>query len=222
MKIVFDFLKGDVEFKEFKKKWDESQEIREWVENLVDLKSELNSDWRNLPRFQNNPFLFGELIAIHKHYGGSVLKYIEVSLNQKGLSKASYEHSLFGPIALVVPLVYPDTEITSYYSDEANYYSNATSDYIGGPEVDDYLYKLLGGFPPSLGKTKRLKEAKKAINEAFHIEKGKYPFWIQFPDWPMGKFNPMKYISRKHDGDLFLYTFQDVDTGEVRVVEQFA
>ena len=47
------------------------------------------------------------------------------------------------------------------------------------------------------------------------------PHWIQGPEWPMGKNSPMKYLSRKRDGERVIFTFQDVDTGEIREVEQF-
>ena len=37
----------------------------------------------------------------------------------------------------------------------------------------------------------------------------------------MGKNSPMQYISRSKIPDGVKYIFQDVDTGEVRVIEQF-
>jgi hypothetical protein len=36
----------------------------------------------------------------------------------------------------------------------------------------------------------------------------------------MGKHSPMAYVSRKRDGDLVQFVFKDVDTDEIRIVEQ--
>lgn len=72
-----------------------------------------------------------------------------------------------------------------------------------------------------MGKTKRIKAAKQCLRELFHTTGRKCPYWLEKPNWPMGKNSPMKYLSRKRDGERVIFTFQDVDTGEIREVEQF-
>ena len=72
-----------------------------------------------------------------------------------------------------------------------------------------------------MGKTKRKKAAREKIKELFHIEGRKYPRWAQESEWPMGKNSPMKFIRQKQDEDQVLFWFEDVDTGEERVIEQF-
>ena len=67
------------------------------------------------------------------------------------------------------------------------------------------------------------------IKELFHIESNKYPRWIQSPEWPIGENGvPMRFVSQKRkkgkEYETILYTeflFEDVKTGEQRVVEQF-
>ena len=59
------------------------------------------------------------------------------------------------------------------------------------------------------------------LKKAFHIEHSKRPYWIQGGEWPMGKNSPMQYISRSKIPDGVKYIFQDVDTGEIREIEQF-
>ena len=49
----------------------------------------------------------------------------------------------------------------------------------------------------------------------------KRPCWIQGGEWPMGKNSPMQYIGRSKIPDGVKYIFQDVDTGEIREIEQF-
>jgi hypothetical protein len=79
------------------------------------------------------------------------------------------------------------------------------------------------------GKNKRIKEVKSRIKEAFHVSGIIYPRWVQEAEWPLsasGK--PMKFVGQKrkkgkeYEGMLYtLFYFEDVDTGEERVVEQF-
>ena len=57
----------------------------------------------------------------------------------------------------------------------------------------------------------------------------KYPRWVQYAEWPAsasGK--PMRFVEQKKaKGKVYAeimlthYTFEDVDTGEQRVIDQF-
>jgi len=103
-------------------------------------------------------------------------------------------------------------------------------EYIDGVEIDeaDIIEKIIAEVPENLPKTKRKKEIKEKIKAAFHID-GKYPRWVQGGEWPVsasGK--PMRFIGQKrkkgkgYENMLYtIYTFEDVDTGEIRTVEQF-
>ena len=219
MQIVLDFVEGKISVNEFMAAWDANPAIGEWVDQLVDLRSALKAEWSVLP--------FSEYrMAIHKHFGGSVRAFWRNS------EQSSREHphpsdkwfGIGGPfhaIAAVVVVAYPGIKPTSFYDDETDFYLATIGDYLGGEEVDQLINEVLSKYPPAMGKTKRKKAAKAALREAFHIQPGKYPRWAQEADWPMGKNSPMEYLGQHRDGELVALRFRDVDTGEVRVVEQF-
>lgn len=218
MQIVLDFVEGKVPLEEFTAAWNTDPEIGEWVEHLVDLRGEPKPEWSSLP-------FHGYRMAIHKHFGGSVLAFWRNS--EKSLRENPHPSDkwysiggLFYTIASVVVVAYPNIVPTSFYDDELDFYTRTIGDYIGGDAVDQCICEILDQFPRSMGKTKRKKAAKAALLEAFHIQLGKYPRWVQEPDWPMGVNSPMAFVRQQRDGDMVLFTFQDVDTGELKVVEQ--
>jgi len=124
-------------------------------------------------------------------------------------------------IAAVVVIAYPNVEITHKYEDEINFYLALCGETFGGEEVEQVISNIILEHPDSIGKSKRIKMAKQRIKEVFHVDK-KYPRWIQEPEWPMGVSSPMRFISQSHEGDLFKYVFEDVDTGELRTIIQLA
>lgn len=81
------------------------------------------------------------------------------------------------------------------------------------------LYEAVQGEFKS--KSQRKKELRKKLKEAFHIEGTKCPRWVQGAEWPMGQNSPMEYLSRSKKGAAVIFTFRDVDTGEICEVEQF-
>ena len=216
MQLVLDFVEGKVDCETFKKAWYADPSIGHWLDQLVDLKSPLPPEWDNLPY---SPYRK----AIHNHYDGSALAFIQASDNDPNKDKyAKWVHIgwRFHVIAAVVVVAYPHIVPTSFYDDEQNFYMNAVGDYIGGVEVEGIIGETIAKFPASLGKTKRKKEAKAAIRALFHVEGCKYPRWVQEPEWPMGKLTPMAYVSQKRSGELVRFMFRDVDTEEIRIVEQ--
>lgn len=218
MQIVLDYITGKVDSETFKEAWYANPEIGLWLENLIDLKSQLPDDWNKAPYGMYR-------YTIHNTYDGSLLKYIERSEAfraefGKKLPKWTGIGWYFDVIASIIVIVFPEITPTTIYEDERNFYMNAVGDYIGGFEVEECIDNTIQQFPPSMPKTKRKKEAKAAIRSLFHIEGSKYPQWVQEPEWPMGKHSPMAYVSRKRDGDLVQFVFKDVDTDEIRIVEQ--
>lgn len=217
MQIVLDFVTGKIDCDTFKAEWYRNPEIGLWLENLVDLQSELKPEWKNLPYPEFR-------MAIHKCYNGSILQFIKVSE-----TPTAYGHKYpkwvkigwhFHTIASVVVVAYPEIVPTTYYDDEQSFYISVLGDYIGGEEVEELIAEVLEQFPSSMPKTKRKKEAKAAVRNLFHVEGSRYPRWAQEPEWPMGEKSPMAFVSQKRDGDLVRFEFKDVDTNEIRVVEQ--
>lgn len=115
----------------------------------------------------------------------------------------------------------PDLTYNQRFEAEYDFYLDVCGEYMDGPEVVNYLDTIVFEVYSGPGtKTAKVKQAKSILKAAFHMEGSKYPHWIQGPEWPMGKNSPMKYLSRKLDGERVIFTFQDVDTGEIREVEQ--
>ncbi len=217
MKIVFDFISGKIGLKEFQTQWYGNPEIGQWVDRLIDLKSPLSDEWEKLP--------YPEVrMLIHNHYSGSVRCFIEATekrYSTQPRNRVIREVWFYRAIAAVVLVAYPQTVFTKFYDDEEDYYMDTPGDYLGGIEVDGFIYEILMQYPRTLGKRTRKKNAKAHLQKAFHIQLNKYPRWIQEPEWPMGTCSPMQYLSTKRQGERVQFIFQDVDTKDIRIVEQY-
>lgn len=217
MQVVIDFVSGKISSDEFRSIWYNDSAIGLWLDNLIDLQTEPKPEWRSLPYHEFR-------MAIHKHYNGSVLQFINASETFR-----SRQHNRpqwldigweFHPIAAVITAAFPDVVPTSYYDEEQTFYNAVVGDNIGGQEVDGLIADILSQFPRTLGKTKRKKEARAAIKKAFHIEERRYPRWAQEAEWPMGERSPMAFVSQTRNGDLIQFVFRDVDTNQTRVIGQ--
>lgn len=217
MQIVFDYLSGKIGSDEFKAAWHQDPEIGLWIEHLIDLQSPPKAEWASAPYPHYR-------MAIHRHYNGSFLRFIEAS--EKAELKAKRRPKWldigwrFQPIAAIVCAAYPQTKLTKYYDEERDFHISVRAEYTGGSEVEAFIDDLLAQFPRSLGKTNRKREAKSALRKLFHIEGGKYPRWVQEPEWPRGVKGPMVFIGQKRKGEVVEYTFKDADTNETRILEQ--
>ena len=129
--------------------------------------------------------------------------------------------NIWGTIHAIYMYIKPDLLYTTKYHDDFGLYLDVVKDIYDGPEVRSVLEGIFTDAFKEKSKTARKKKAKAAILEAFHVEDKNRPYWIQGAEWPMGENSPMKYISKKREGEVVKYTFIDVDTGELRVVEQY-
>ena len=215
MNIIFNFLEGNVSFDEFWKAWTADQALRNWLDNLVDLKQELPEEWLADKNY------CGIRLVIHRHYGGSASAFINSSpYPDKHVPKCLSISAKYDTLAAVVLLAYPELKTTAKYKEQEDYYFSVVSDYFDGEEVIPIIERTLLSIPNNIGKTKRIKAAKKALKDAFHVEGMAYPRWVQEPEWPMGKNSPMKFERQEKLGELVRFYFVDVDTGEHRVIEQ--
>lgn len=129
--------------------------------------------------------------------------------------------------------IYPNEQLEkdNTLSEKYRFMLDVCPDYIGGCDIDDaeIIDKLIDSVPADLPKAKRTKEIKARIKDAFHVKGIVYPRWVQEPEWPLSKSGkPMRFVDQKRkkgkeykDMLYTLYTFEDVDTGERVVVEQF-
>lgn len=137
-------------------------------------------------------------------------------------------HHLFSNVLITA---FPNDNIVmdETLSEKFTFMLHACPEYIGGEEVDEILENLLESLPTELSKAKKVKLYKERVKAMFHIEKNKYPRWVQSAEWPLGQNNkPMKFVEQKRKKgksyEMMMYTefwFEDVETGEQRVVEQF-
>ena len=129
--------------------------------------------------------------------------------------------------------IYPDDPIQNDESlcNKASFMMEVCPEYIEGPEIDEagIVESIVAQVPESLPKTKRKKQIRNLIKKAFHIEGAKYPRWIQGGEWPISSSGkPMRFVEQKrkkgkgYENMLYtVYVFEDVDTSEVRTIEQF-
>lgn len=147
--------------------------------------------------------------------------------------RLGYQLNLQGWLYRLMGLLFPDETLIrdKTLSEKHSFMLDACPEYIGGVEVEDagIIEDILDSVPETLSKSKRIKEVRSRIKEAFHISGIIYPRWVQEAEWPVsasGK--PLRFVKQKRkkgkEYENMLYTlfyFEDVDTGEERVVEQF-
>ena len=218
MQIVFDFMAGDVPFDEFWTVFRENPEVRLWVDQLSDFQSDPP------PQITRDSMLRALYRATQNVYNGHILGMLEKDVQSpeyKHIHNAIKQYCIFSTIETAILAAYPDTKCTRRYKQNREYYDKALGRSIGGTEVIGYAASILDQFPVTMKAADRVKAGKEALWTAFHIKDRKFPRWAQEADWPMGKNSPMEYLGQHRDGELVALRFRDVDTGEVRVVEQF-
>ncbi len=115
--------------------------------------------------------------------------------------------------------------------EKASFMMDVCPEYIEGHEIDEagIIEAIIEQVPESLPKAKRKKQIKELIKKEFHIEGTKYPRWVQTGEWPVSKSgNPMRFVEQKRkkgkeyqDMLYTIYVFEDSDTLEKRIIEQF-
>ena len=147
--------------------------------------------------------------------------------------RLGYQLNLQGWLCRLMEQLVPEETFVrdNTLSEKHSFMLDACPEYIGGVEVEEagIIEAILDSVPETMPKNKRIKEVKSRIKEAFHVSGIIYPRWVQEAEWPVspnGK--PMKFVKQKRkkgkEYENMLYTlfyFEDVDTGEERVVEQF-
>ena len=147
--------------------------------------------------------------------------------------RLGYHLNLQGWLYWLMGQLFPNETLTrdNALCEKHSFMLNACPEYIGGVEVEDagILEAILESVPETMPKSKRIKEVKSRIKEAFHVSGIVYPRWVQEAEWPVssnGK--PMKFVKQKrkkgkeYEGMPYtLFYFEDPDTGEERIVEQF-
>lgn len=153
-----------------------------------------------------------------KRNDNSIICYLENS-NWDTISGAS---AVYGIISDWLHFNNIEFVSISKYYDNFGFLIDVMPEYISGRQAEIFVAEIIQSVPETMSKTRRLKEIKAKIRNAFHVEDRKYPRWAQDTDWPFSQTGkPLKYIARKMNGDLVQHTFIDVDTGEETIVEEF-
>lgn len=129
-------------------------------------------------------------------------------------------------VCMLLSEVFPEEhfEFSEVIEQKFNFMLTTCPEYIGGEEIEtarivDDIYDKL---PQDLCKSKKCALFKEQLKSIFHITDKRYPRWIQEPEWPMGKLSPMKFVNQlaSFNGEAISYTFQDVDTNELKIIIQ--
>lgn len=115
----------------------------------------------------------------------------------------------------------PDFPFTTIYRDRFDLYLDSIRDCFDGPEVRNCVENIIKQAFALKTKTAQRKYANEEIKKVFHVADQKRPRWMQGPEWPMGANTPMRFLSQKRTGEVTQYRFEDVDTQQQRLVEQF-
>ncbi len=220
-----DFAEGRISVPEMLARTEERPELLDWLTSIADPKFKTYTtekvEGNILSNYVNvaHPFDAKLQIEVYVHKGqGSSCQ----------LGRLLNIHSYF---SRVLTTAFPDDGIVidKTLDEKFCFMLDACPQYIGGPEVNHLLDELLDTLPEGLPKTKRIKLYKEQVKAMFHITGNRFPRWVQEAEWPLapsGK--PMRFVEQKRkkgeEYRMCMYThfyFEDVDTGEIRVIDQF-
>lgn len=219
-----DFVEGRIDVPAMLAETEKRPELLDWLTKIADPKfktggivMETDADGFTYNRHVDLPFDAKRQIQLYVYKGvGSSSK----------LGRYLNIHSMFSRILMTA---FPEDGIVMDMTldKKLDFMYDACPEYIGGPEVDHLLDELLEEIPAELSKTKRVKLYKEKVRELFPMASKKYPRWVQEAEWPIsptGK--PMRFVEQKKGKDYkttmqTYFLFEDVDTGEQRMVEQF-
>lgn len=210
MNAIEQMLTGEMDMCTFTSLLKSDRSVQETIRNLVPqpaIANKAHPFWKNISYdvLQRYDFDYLRFILTLCHFDGTLGE----SLNIFSMIKRAYR------------FYSPNLNCTTYYNDAYNTYLEAVGEYYEGPEVASLLEQIVREALSLSPKSKRIKEIRENLKKAFHIEHSKRPYWIQGGEWPMGKNSPMQYVDKSKIYDGMRYTFRDVDTGEIRVIEQF-
>jgi hypothetical protein len=219
---VIGFVECTIDYKEFVQKCRSDSEIFDWLQSIV-------------PQgLTCHKYTFD---AYHQLIGDEVIPYdirvVTDFTDGSDHTVLGYALNLQATIHQLLTKAFPNENVIKgdHISSLFNIILDACPSYIGGPEVENagIFEKLLTILPLDATYKQRTKLFKNAALELFHIDGKNCPRWINGPEWPISSTGkPLRFTSQKKRKDIeydtILYTdyfFEDVDTGEVRVVSQF-
>lgn len=152
-------------------------------------------------------------------------------LAKGGRSNLAHNLNIHSCLSGILVRAFPEDGITidETLEKKFDFMLDACPEAVDGPEVEQVIEDLLESLPAELSKAKRVKLFKEKVKEVFPTAGGKWSRWVQGAEWPLGmNGKPLRFVEQKRKKGKeyanMLYTqffFEDVDTGETRVIDQF-
>lgn len=156
---------------------------------------------------------------------------IREELGKGGRSTLAHSLNIHSCLSRILAEAFPEDGIVidETLEKKFDFMLDACPEAVEGVEVEQVIEDLLESLPAELSKAKRVKLFKEKVKEVFPTAAGKWPRWVQGGEWPLGaNSKPMRFVEQKRKKGKeyanMLYTqyfFEDVDTGETRVIDQY-
>lgn len=220
---VFDFVAGKIHPKNFLEELNQNPKIYDWMQSIVPA---------GLTCYEIRliPDRFGEKVPVSIEIPYDIRVVIKQHLKESYDRWGTYLNVHFD-VAELLQKAFPNEiiEVSDKIKKRFNFGLDTVPEYLEGKEVADIIDDVIDSIPQNLSKTARIKLCKAKLRECFHVEGNHFPRWIQGAEWPMGSDNlPMRFVGQKRKKgkayETMLYTeflFEDVKTGEQRIIEQF-
>lgn len=220
-----DFVEGRISVPEMLERTQERPELLDWLTAIADPK------FKTYVTRKTDPTLLSDYVPVERPFDAKLQIEVYVHKGQGASCQLGRYLNIHGYFSRVLTTAFPDEGIVvdDTLDKKFSFMMDACPSYIGGHEVNHLLDALLEEIPAGLSKAKRIKLYKEKVKELFCLGGTKRPYWVQEAEWPLapsGK--PMRFVEQKRKkGKEYantLYTqffFEDVDTGEVRSIDQF-
>ena len=210
MEILKDFMEGKISVPEFDKEIKNNKALLAEVNGLIPDEAKCNPNHELWKRYSYYDFK-AENFNLYNH----IMRITKVS------DRIDDGLDYFSTIEFFYRYCFPQAKIDDYYDKAFMTFLEISGDSFDGVDVYDVIENIVKAVLPYKTKKERIAKGKQMIKEAFHVEDNKRPRWIQSCEWPMGVKSPMKYVGRRKIDDGAVFIFRDVDTDEIREVEQF-
>lgn len=205
---VIDFVEGRVEARDFMLRFRDDPALAEWLQSIVP---------EGKVAYMTDPDAMEWMLVeipydIHRQLDSDIAE----------LEKIGKQYNVHCEISRLILEVFPDDGIKKSNKVEKRFdflLKNCPRS-VGGPEADAYIGKILNEIPEDLPNKTRVQMFRARIKEEFHLDGKRYPYWLQEAEWPFNNGKPMRYASQASKGEMRFYLFEDVETGEERVVFQ--
>ena len=170
-----------------------------------------------------------------RYYAENVPFTVQIMLREElakgGRSHLAHNLNIHSCLSRILVAAFPEDGIVidETLEKKFDFMLDACPEAVDGPEVEQVIEELLESLPAELSKAKRVKLFKERVKEVFPTAAGKWPRWVQGGEWPLsanGK--PMRFVEQKRKKGReyanMLYTqyfFEDTETGEIRVIDQY-